>query len=239
MGGPCAVGHEELDREEVEKHASGPADPILADPAGARAVIDHDLGDPNAHRRRHRGDETMHLAIEADALHHVGANHFERAAVVVDWDAGGPRDEPIGEERRDLLGERIVTVLPPAADDVVALALVELEEHGADVLRVVLKVAVGGHDHASAGMVETGGERRGLPEVPSQAQDAKRGFGLRKFEGALPGAVLRPVVDEQDLVRPAQRFERLLQFATEIRDTLDLVVEGNDDRDLGGLVQGP
>ena len=33
--------------------------------------------------------------------------------------------------------------------------------------RVVLQIAVGRHDEPSAGVVEAGGERRGLSEIPS------------------------------------------------------------------------
>ena len=61
----------------------------------------------------------MHLAIELQRLDDLGTEDLQRTAIVVQLDARGPRDEPIGEHRRQpAIDERILAVLAPAAHDV-------------------------------------------------------------------------------------------------------------------------
>ena len=81
--------------------------PYLLRPRSAGPVVHRDLGQAHAHPRRDRGDEAVHLAVEAQAARDLAAHHLERAAVVVQVDAGRPRDQPVREERRDPLRERV------------------------------------------------------------------------------------------------------------------------------------
>ena len=95
---------------------------------------------------------------------------------------------------------------PPAAHHVEAL--VELGHEARDVGGVVLQVAVRGHDDLAPRVVEAGRERRGLAEVAAQAHARARGGRAPRARAMrLGGAVARAVVDEEDLVGPAQGLE--------------------------------
>src|SRR4029453_17760389 len=96
--------------------------------------------------------------------------HLERTAVVVQVYACNRRDEPVRHHRGQAPREkRVVPAPPPAADDV--LAGVDELDHGRDIARIVLQVAVGGRDEAAARVIEPGGERGRLPEVAAEADD--------------------------------------------------------------------
>ena len=63
----------------------------------------------------------MHLAVEPRLAHDLGAVRLQRAAVVVEADAGHAADQPVRDPRRQAPDEAVLPVPPPAADDVVAL----------------------------------------------------------------------------------------------------------------------
>ena len=120
-------------------------------------------------------------------------------------------------------------VLPPAADDVVAL--VDLLDEAADVRRVVLEVAVHRHDHlaASRGRSRRPSLRSGRSCAAAGPASAS-GRSCRREEPRI-GLVLASVVDQDDLVRPSERVERLDERAVQRLDVVLLVPQGNDDRD--------
>src|SRR6185437_12161951 len=96
------------------------------------------LGDAAAFPRRVDRDEAVHLAVEAHALDDLSAIRLERAAVVVQLDARHPRDQSIGDARREVAAQRrILAFLPPTGYDVVAFG--ELVEQTRDVGRIVLQ----------------------------------------------------------------------------------------------------
>ena len=104
----------------------------------------------------------MHLAIELQRLDDLGTEDLQRTAIVVQLDARGPRDEPIGEHRRQpAIDERILAVLAPAAHDVAFVLpmpfFTELPTPpsrratiAGEIARVVLKIAVGGGNQPAA-----------------------------------------------------------------------------------------
>jgi hypothetical protein len=64
----------------------------------------------------------VHLAIEPEAAQDFATVGLERAAVIVQMDAGDPRDESVGDAGGQRAGqEGILAVLAPTADDVIAL----------------------------------------------------------------------------------------------------------------------
>jgi hypothetical protein len=89
--------------------------------------------------------------------------------------------------------------LPPP-DDVVTLG--QLLEEAADLLRVVLQVAVEGEDDVRPGHPKPRPERASLAEVPTKAQapHAVR-VGGAQLSDLLPAVVFAPVVHEHDLER--------------------------------------
>ena len=61
--------------------------------------------------------------LQLQRLDHLGAKHLQRAAVVVQADAGDEAEQPVGDDRRHVAREEVVLpVLPPAAHDVVRRA---------------------------------------------------------------------------------------------------------------------
>ena len=55
-------------------------------------MVDLDLADAEAARRRQHRDEAVQLAVQADLAEHLGAIAFHAAVVVVQPDAGQPAD---------------------------------------------------------------------------------------------------------------------------------------------------
>ena len=187
--GPRAVGEQELHGEEVEQHAQRAAEAVLAAPARARPVVDLHLGHGDAHPGGDRGDEAVHLAVEPQALHDLGADRLQRAAVVVQVHAGGPRDEPVREPRGQPLAtsgscrcrRQPQTMSKPSSS---------FATSARDVGGVVLQVAVRGHDDVAARVVEPGGEGRRLAEVAAQrAAPARAGRAASIAASALARAV--------------------------------------------------
>ena len=99
------------------------------------------LGDRHALFAGDRGNEPVHLPIELQRLDDVGVKGLQRAAVIVQPDAVGPRDQPVRDHRRQQPREEgVLPVSSPAAHDVVARF--ELRDHPWDVMRIVLQIAV-------------------------------------------------------------------------------------------------
>ena len=230
-GGPRPVGGEELHREQVEQHARGAADAVLAAAAGARPVVHRHLGQRHAAPRRHRRDEAVHLAVEAQPARDVAAHRLQRAAVVVQPHAGRPGDEPVGEEGGHALRERVLPAPPPAADHVEVLGL-ELVDEGRDVGRVVLQVAVRGHDHARRA---SGRSRpRTRPSARSCGAAARRRRAGRAAPARAAARACRRVLPSSTRTSSnaaARPLERRRHLRVQVEQVLGLVVERNDDRD--------
>ena len=147
----------------------------------------------------------MHLAVEPDTLDHFAAVGFERAAVIVEWDAGGTAHQPVGDHGGHTAREvGVVTVLAPTADHVVALGHLVQQERDAD--RVVLQVGVHGDDHIAARVVETGGEGRSLSEIAPEGDDAPARIAAVDLAQPRQAAIRAAVVDDDHLVGPAEPF---------------------------------
>ena len=83
-------------------------------------------------------------------------------------------------------------------------------DHRRDVARIVLQVAVGGHDEAAARVGEAGGKRRGLPEVAAEADHAQPGVPRLQRRQRVERVVGAAVVDDEDLVGAAERLEHVV-----------------------------
>lgn len=95
----------------------------------------------------------MHLGVERHVNDERCEEGLEGAAVVTDWHAGSLGAQSVGELLGDLSGdELLLPVDPPAHDDVVSF--VHLAEELPDIARVVLQVAVHGHQDLAAGVLE-------------------------------------------------------------------------------------
>ena len=175
--------------KEIEEDTEGAADAVVALAGLTIDVADGNFADGSPIPTCKSRDEAVHLAIERDVLDDLAAIGLEGGAKVVNIDAGELCHEPIGAARGDAAHDEVVNAfLAPSGDDVVALF--ELFDEGGDVVRVVLQVAVHGEDELAGGMIETGGQRRGLAEVAAQLDDEDaavyRGNLFEEFVGAVP-----------------------------------------------------
>ena len=206
--------------------------PYFDRPCTPRAMVDDVLDDRDAELARDRRQEPVHLAVQLHRLHDLGAEHLQRAAVVVQLDARRPRDQPVRDHRRQPpVDERVLAVLPPARDDV-GRRLLEPIDHGADVARIVLQVAVHRDDVAPARVREAGGEGGGLAEVAAELDDAQA--VVRRLQPGQPRErlVRAAVVDGHDLVGAPAGLERGRQLAVELVHVGRLVLHRDDDRDV-------
>ena len=172
----------------------------------------------------------MHLAVQAHALDHVAAVGLQAAPVVAQFDAGHAGDQAIGDLRWNLAQEQaVLAVLAPAGDEVEIL-VEQAGHHARDVDRVVLQVAVHGHDHVAARRVEAGLHGGRLFEVAGQFDDTD----VRAvFTGALQAAIHRriaaAVIDQHQFPGVLVAGQCLVHPLDQRRDVVFLVVERDDD----------
>ncbi len=175
----------------------------------------------------------MHLAIQPQRLHDFGAEGLERTAVVVEMDAGGPRDQAVGQKRRQApVQPGVLPILSPAAHDVESL--IEPRDHRRNVARIVLEVAVGCDDDAATGGGESGRKRGRLSEVAPELNHAHARVALVQGPQRVERAVGAAVVHENQLIGSAGGLERRGQFAMELFQIRGFIEDRDDDRDLRG-----
>jgi hypothetical protein len=190
-------------------------------------VPDGDLRDLRPELVRERRQEAVHLAVEPRFVDDLGAVGLQRAAVVVQANPGHTPDQPVGCAGRHAARCPVLTVLTPAADDVIAL--VDLLEQTRDVAGVVLQIPVHQNDHVSRGVVEACRQGGRLPEIAPELDELESRIAGAEGGGALEGGVAAPVVDHDDLVGLARPLQHRGQSLVERRDALLLVVDGDDD----------
>ena len=143
-------------------------------------------------------------------------------------DAGAARDEAIGQGRGDAAQKkRFFAVLPPAADDVVALG--EFFENAPDIARVILQVGIDGHHDLAPRRVEAGRHRRRLPEIAPKVNDMPAPVARLHRVQAFIAAVMAAVIDSDDFVIALDLLQRGGQFLMQALYIALFVVDGDDD----------
>ena len=230
---PCRVVQQELDRHQVQNHADRPREAVLRLAVLARSMVHDHFADADANLAGNGWQEPVHLAVQLQRLDDLRAEDLQRAAVVVQTHAGRPGDQAVRHHRRQPpRDERVLPVLAPAADDV--LALIDQIDHARQVSRIVLQIAVGGRDEPAARELESCRERRRLAEVPPEANhpDARvLRLEIRQQREALVGAA---VIDQDELVRTSPRLQRVGELAIEIGEVRGFVLDRNDDGEVWG-----
>src|SRR5207244_9173010 len=102
-------------------HAEGARQPIMRPAAHPLHIFDRDFCHQGAFEAGQRRDETVHLPVERDTLQDVTAVGFEGRAKIVQRNAGGMRHQPVRDLRWESTQPTVMPMLPPAADDVIAL----------------------------------------------------------------------------------------------------------------------
>ena len=97
----------------------------------------------------------------------------------------------------------------------------------------MLQIGIHDHDDVAAGMVEPGGDRDLLAEIPAEGNgiDARVGFvqQAQHRKRAVPAAI----VDADDLPGGDAAIEHALQPLDQERQVVGLVMDGDDDGKLG------
>ena len=120
------------------------------------------------------------------------------------------------------------TPLPaPSGNDVVSLF--QLLQERWNLRRVVLQVAIHGQNKIALGMVETRGQRRGLPEIAAQLDDQDTAVDRRNLLQQLVAAVRGTIIHEHQLKAVAHLLHDRLQLVIESGDILFFIVKGDDD----------
>jgi hypothetical protein len=148
----------------------------------------------------------VQLAVDRDLLQHLAPVDLEAAVEVVQVDLRQLPRHPVEQQRRQALRRRVLPAPLPPGDEI-EVVLLEHRQQAGDLLRVVLEVAVHGHDDLPAAVVEAGRQGRRLAEVAAQAHQLDARVALARPAPALGGGVGRAVVDEDDLEAPAEPVE--------------------------------
>ena len=206
--------------------------PYFDVPWTSRPVVHDVFDDVDAELAGDGWEKPMHLAVEVHRLDDLGAKHLQRAAVVVQLDARRARNQPVRDRRRQsAVDERVLAVFAPAGDDVRRRALEHID-HGPDVARIVLQIAVHRDDVAAAGARKASREAGGLPEVAPEANDTQAMVGGLQQGKTIERVVFAAIVNRDDLVRTSVGLEGRRQLAIEPIDIGLFVLHRNDDRDV-------
>ena len=208
----------------------------LSREATVTAVRDRGLAitDPDGHAAQ----EPIALAHRQQRIEGAAVEQPEVARVVLELDLRQPVEQRVEPARGGELEARLAfSLLADGIDDVTAGAPVV--EHAGDELRRILKVGVEHHDRVATRMVEAGGERRLMPEIARELNDADSRVGRRELVELGVGGVGGAVVDEHDL--EPEPVERGAYARVELLDRRFLVVHGRDDAEQlerSALVRG-
>ena len=148
-------------------------------------------------------------------------------------DAGEPRDQAVGDPRRDLArDEGVLAVLPPARDDVVAARRARSSSRGMSAGSFWRSPSIGMRISPRA-RSSAADKRGGLAAVAPQ-EDDPHVLGVAPLDRLeLRGrAVGRAVVDEDQLVAHGQRPQDRVELGVQRLDVVDLVEDRDQDRQV-------
>src|SRR5689334_8439864 len=156
---------------------------------------------------------------------------LEAAAVVANANAGEPDDHSIRDPRGNLARDDLVLAPHTISGDEI-VAFLELRNEERDVTRVILQIAIHGHDDVAARTVEPRlhGLRLAVVARELEEHDARIGGSDRSCN--LGGGVPASIIHKHELPR-AVVDERIANGIDEWANALLLVVEWNDDREVG------
>ena len=149
-------------------------------------------------------------------------------------DPGDPADQFVRQPRRGASQPEAVLPLAPPTDDQVEVLVDQLGDEPGDVFGIVLQIAVDGHDHLTAGAVQTGLHGRGLTEVALQGDDLHVVAVTLPWTACLVEGVIRTAVVDEDQFPPEGPLARASCVCSARRATFVLfVVQRHDDKTSG------
>jgi hypothetical protein len=203
-------------------------------PAGP--MVDRNLDGAKPMRGREHRDEPVHARVERERRGNLAAKHLQAAVVVVKVQPREESDERVEHSRGERLVPWIAPRRLPAVDEIGPGPPRGLEpgEHGRNLGRIVLPVAIEHRDEPPRAARESGGqggrlaEARGLPH----ARDPRIGGCCRRDFS--PRGVGRAVVDDEQLPTPSGGVEHGPNLLDQRADVARFVAHRHDQRDVGG-----
>ena len=217
-----------MQARQVGHHPEGARQAVFRLTELSRAVIHHDLGHPSPQLAGNGRQIAVHAGPQEQRLDDRRAEYLQRAAVVVQLDAGDDGDEQVGSHRRQVAREDVVLTVPaPTADDVVGL---RQRHQGREIRGIVLPVTVHGGNERGARLGKAGRERGALPEVAREAHGHHaRGVGGVQAPQVIPRAVGAAVVDEDQFVVQAVGCEDSRDLFDQRHDIVGFVAQRHDE----------
>ncbi len=227
-------------RHPVEGQPDHPPQRVLRLAGGPRSARVAHRRAREAQGRHHQTQHATVLREGVDRLDRRPGHEAEVARVDVGVHVGQRPDRPVEQPGREPLEDRVRRpVLANPVDDVHSLAA-RHGQHLADDLWRVLQVRVDGDDPATPRSRQTGGDRRLVPGIGPQPDDAHLGPLPTQSLQHHGGGVRGPVVDAEHLVRRPPRLGDRSQPLDEQGEDRLLVVEGDDDAHVDeGVRHGP
>ena len=198
--------------------------------------MDRLLDDPVAIRGGEHGDETVHVVAEPQRPCRRGTENLQATVVVVEQKPADPADEKIEDPRREGLVPGVESRGLPAVDHVGASPagrwVGEEGEHGGDLGRVVLAVAVEHHDPRAPAAGKALHESRRLPLAPGLVDSHHARITPRGGVDFPAGRVARSVVDDKQLPGEPGAIEHGADLGDQRADVPRFVAHRDDERDV-------
>jgi hypothetical protein len=124
----------------------------------------------------------------------------------------------------------ILAILSPAVDHVVTL--IELLHDAGNILRIILEIRVQGNNDFPPGIIKSGGNGSGLPEIANKFQDTNpliQGSQSLEFLGTPIGA---SIVDEENFAAGSPGCQTLVETVVQGPEGLEFIKNGNDNGEL-------
>ena len=147
----------------------------------------------------HAADEAMPLRHAVELVERPAAHEPEVAGIDGDLDVDEAVEQPIEQDRGELLERRLAAALAALPVDDVR-ALVHQLHHAGEELWRVLQVRVDDQDALAAAYVQARRQRQLVAVVARQAHADDVGVVAAQLADDRPGAIGRPVVHQHDLV---------------------------------------
>src|SRR6266403_5480558 len=162
---------EELYHQQVEQNFEHALETVFRFPGTPRMMVDHQLSDFCPMPRRIDGQETVHLPVQADPVDYLSFVGFERAAKIMQAHSGHRRNQPVGENTRNVpLNDIVLPIFPPTRNHIETL--INEVQHSRDIGGIVLSIAIQRDDHVALSEIEARHHRSGLTGVSLEVNDA-------------------------------------------------------------------
>jgi hypothetical protein len=130
----------------------------------------------------------------------------------------------------------ILAILSPAVDHVVTLF--EFLHDAGNILRIILEIRVQGNNDFPPGIIKSGGNGSGLPEIANKLQDPNpliQDSQALEFLGTPIGA---SIVDEENFAAGSPGCQTLVETVVQGSEGLEFIKNGNDNGELKPGLRG-